>query len=95
MPADRSVLSGARYVAARLPGIDYSPVLPKGQHRSDAIRLAARARCDHATTMCADRECVESWALDWQLLLPRTVAGRGLIDALALTHDDVERLASV
>lgn len=39
-------------------------------------------KCDHGIEMCASWHCVESWSMDYQVLLWRTVAGRALAERL-------------
>lgn len=39
-------------------------------------------KCDHAWAMCPTWECIESWSMDYEVLLHRTGAGRRLAEAL-------------
>lgn len=41
-------------------------------------------KCDHGFSMCPTWECIESWSMDYQVLLPNTVAGRRLARELGI-----------
>jgi hypothetical protein len=45
-------------------------------------------KCDHGVSMCPSWTCIESWSMDYQVLLPSTVAGREL--AAELNIDPVK-----
>ena len=39
-------------------------------------------KCDHSWSMCPNWSCIESWSLDYKVLLPNTGAGRRLAKTL-------------
>lgn len=74
-PPDQAArqLSGGNYVPAHLKT---DPVEERFK-----LPIATVARCDHASTICASRECVDSWRKDYHIFFPRTAGGRGLWNA--------------
>lgn len=76
--ADKSnSVSGGTYVSAmlrenvdRYPQRDYLVRLPVGTFSY------GHGNCDHGHTICATWECVESWSVDYKLMLYRTGGGR-------------------
>jgi hypothetical protein len=62
-------LSSHNYVAAKMKeSLSIDPF--------EQIRVSIPERCDHTTTICPTKECVESWSIDWELFFTRTIAGR-------------------
>ena len=41
-------------------------------------------KCDHGYSMCPTWDCIESWSMDYQVLLHRTGAGRELASILEI-----------
>lgn len=41
-------------------------------------------KCDHGYSMCPTWDCIESWSIDYKVLLHRTVAGRELAAKLEI-----------
>ena len=65
-------LSGRHYVPMRLRSDNpYEPIVP--------VKILTAVRCAHIETVCAS--CVQTWAIDWSVLLFRTAGGRGLAAA--------------
>lgn len=88
---ERGVVSGHTYISAVLEG---------RQTMIPYIKNTDRLKCDHAFAMCAQWECVESWSMDYVVLLMRTVGGRDLaaklrIDPLVSLHDEHIRVGLV
>lgn len=58
-------------------------------------------KCDHGWSMCPTWDCIESWSMDYRVLLHRTGAGRRLADELQIDaqkfaladHVELERLS--
>lgn len=67
-------LSGNVYVAARTR-IEPSKNLVQ-------LPIKAQVNCDHTFSVCASRDCIECWELDWELLFARTGGGRILYEAV-------------
>lgn len=70
-------LSSSHYVRARI-----RPEASNGDNNWTQLKIASDQNCDHLHTICTLDECVESWALDWELHLHRTAGGRRIADAL-------------
>lgn len=84
--ADKSVQwSGNAYVAAMLrENIGRHPM------RDHLVRipLAQPDRCAHGITICPTWDCVESWSIDYRLLLHRTGGGRNLAEQVRWPAED-------
>ena len=69
------------------------PQQPKPQaQKPGKLVIRSPRNCRHGYTICATRECVESWSCDWNLYLRRTGGGRRLIELLELTDEEVDAL---
>lgn len=73
MPNPTYGMSGNSYVPARLRAEPNAEPAP--------LKVAAPSRCDHMTTICPTRDCVESWLWDWDINFRRTAGGRRLYRA--------------
>jgi hypothetical protein len=81
----QNMLSGNTYVTAMLredvdkyPPRDYLVRIPVGTF------VMGVGNCDHGHTICAQWDCVESWSLDYKIMLWRTNAGRLIADKLRI-----------
>jgi hypothetical protein len=63
--------SGNSYVPMRLRED------PEGT-KPTPTRIVVERNCDHKTTICPTKDCIESWAIDWKIFFDRTGGGRQL-----------------
>lgn len=61
-------------------GNNYVTVHEKTAHAKDRgrVKIVAVNNCNHVTTICATKDCVESWEIDYDLFFRRTRGGRNL-----------------
>lgn len=74
-------------------GNSYISVVMRDDGRSGKVPYYRDpSKCDHGFSMCPTWECIESWSMDYRVLLHRTGAGRQLADALNI---DAHKFAAV
>lgn len=80
-PEDRAaVLSETGSMAS---GASYISVVMREDGRHGRVPYYRNPdKCDHGFSMCATWKCIESWSMDYCVLLHQTVAGRELADKL-------------
>lgn len=86
-PEERAtVLNEQGYMAS---GTSYISVVDRDyRSRGKIPYYRDSSKCDHGISMCATWECIESWSIDYRVLLHNTVAGREL--AAELNIDPVK-----
>jgi hypothetical protein len=52
-------------------------------------------KCDHEFSMCPTWECIESWSMDYRVLLHRTNAGRDLAERLDINAEKFSQVEHV
>jgi hypothetical protein len=83
-------LATQRYAAS---GNNYISVVMRDGHKPGRVPFYRNPeKCDHGWSMCPTWECIESWSMDYEVLLHRTGAGRELAETLDI---DAEKFAQL
>lgn len=85
---DGRPISGSTYVSVVLRE-NLAQLTARPNTVLSKILIAAPDRCDHSTTICSEWNCMESWSVDYRLLLHRTGGGRGLASVHHI-HDQLD-----